>query len=127
MPILRDMGHQRPRAHVASPLLLGLHDRQGGPCAIHSRVATRSAVLTHRLMVRRESDGMWVMKVIGIVLVVLGLLGLVYGGVSWTRKDKVLDAGPIELTADKTERLPISPIAGGIVLVVGAAILIAKR
>jgi hypothetical protein len=70
---------------------------------------------------------MWVMKVIGIVLVVLGLLGLVYGGVSWTRKDKVLDAGPIELTADKTERLPISPIAGGIVLVVGAAILIAKR
>ena len=41
------------------------------------------------------------MRILGMLLVVLGLLGLLYGGLSWTRKDKVIDAGPIEVTADK--------------------------
>jgi hypothetical protein len=63
------------------------------------------------------------MKALGVLLVALGLLGLLYGGLSWTRKDKVVDAGPIEITADKTERIPIPPIAGGLILVAGIALL----
>ena len=35
------------------------------------------------------------MKVLGTVLVVLGILGLIYGGVAWTRRDTVVDAGPV--------------------------------
>ena len=66
------------------------------------------------------------MKAIGMVLVVLGILGLVYGGVSWTRKDKVIDAGPIEITKDKTESLPLPPIAGVVMLVAGVALLAKK-
>ncbi len=66
------------------------------------------------------------MKPLGIILVIIGLVGLVYGGLSWTRKDKVIDAGPIEITADKKESLPISPIAGGLFLVAGV-VLLAKR
>ena len=66
------------------------------------------------------------MKAIGIVLVIFGILGLAYGGISWTRKDKVVDAGPIEITADKRESLPVPPLAGGIMLVAGLA-LILKR
>lgn len=64
------------------------------------------------------------MKAIGVVLVVLGLLGLLYGGLSWTRKDKIVDAGPIQITKDKTESLPIPPIAGGLILVAGVALLL---
>ena len=45
------------------------------------------------------------MKPLGMILIVIGLIGLLYGGMSWTRKDKVVDAGPIEITADKHERL----------------------
>ena len=44
------------------------------------------------------------LKIVGIVLVVLGIAGLAYGGLSWTRRDTVVDAGPIHITADKTER-----------------------
>ena len=66
------------------------------------------------------------MRAIAIVLIVLGVLGLAYGGVSWTRKDKVVDAGPIEITADKHERLPIPPIAGGALLVVGVVLLMKR-
>jgi uncharacterized membrane protein YidH (DUF202 family) len=67
------------------------------------------------------------MKTLGIVLVALGLLGLLYGGVSWTYKDKIVDAGPIEITKNKTTRLPVTPLAAGVLLVVGAGLLVSRR
>lgn len=66
------------------------------------------------------------MKLLGIVLVVLGILGLAYGGFSWTRKDTVVDAGPIEITRDKTESVALPPIAGGLMLVAGLALIMKK-
>ena len=66
------------------------------------------------------------MKPLGILLIVLGLIGLVYGGLSWTRKDTVVDAGPIEITTDKRESLPIPPLAGAAALVAGAVLLMKK-
>lgn len=66
------------------------------------------------------------MKALAGALIVLGLVGLLYGGLSWTRRDTVIDAGPIQVTADKRERIPISPIAGGVILVVGVALLMKR-
>ena len=66
------------------------------------------------------------MKVIGIVLVVLGLAGLLLGGISWTDRDTVIDAGPVQVQKEERERLPIPPIAGGILLVVGVVLLVKK-
>lgn len=65
-------------------------------------------------------------KVIGIVLIVLGVVGLAYGGLSWTRRDTIVDAGPIEITADKTERVPLPPIAGGLLLIAGVVLVMKK-
>jgi len=67
------------------------------------------------------------MKVLAVLLLVVGALGLLYGGVTWTRKDKVVDAGPIEITADKHEGVAIPPIAGGLLVVAGVALLVMKR
>jgi uncharacterized membrane protein YidH (DUF202 family) len=64
------------------------------------------------------------MKALGIVLVVLGVLGLVSGGLSWTRNKTVIDAGPIEVTAQERESLPIPPVAGGLLVIAGVAILL---
>lgn len=66
------------------------------------------------------------MKPLGVLLIVLGLLGLVYGGLTWTRKDTVVDAGPIEITTDKRESLPIPPLAGAAALVAGVVLLMKK-
>ena len=65
-------------------------------------------------------------KVIGIVLIVLGVVGLAYGGLSWTRRDTIVDAGPIEITADKTERVPLPPLAGGLLLIAGVVLVMKK-
>ena len=63
--------------------------------------------------------------VVGILLIVLGVVGLALGGFSFTRKEKVVDLGPIEATADKKESVPIPPILGGLAIVGGVVLLVA--
>jgi hypothetical protein len=66
------------------------------------------------------------MKILGGILVVFGLIAILYGGISWTHRDKVLDAGPIQVTTEKKEHVPISPIAGGLMLVAGVVLLLKR-
>jgi len=61
---------------------------------------------------------------VGLVLIVLGVLGLAMGGFSFTHKEKVIDLGPIQATADKKESVPISPVLGTVVIV-GGVLLVA--
>ena len=65
------------------------------------------------------------MRVFGVILVVLGLLAMVYGGITYTKREKVLDIGPIEATATEKKQIPISPIAGGLAVVAGAVMIVA--
>ena len=65
------------------------------------------------------------MRLVGIVLVILGVVGLAYGSVTWTTKEKVVDLGPLQVTHDKTQSLPLPPIAGGICLIAGVVLLVA--
>jgi hypothetical protein len=62
-------------------------------------------------------------KTIGIVLIVLGLIGLAWGGFTYTTRQKVVDVGPIHATRDKTHTVPVPPIAGALALVGGIALL----
>ena len=66
------------------------------------------------------------MRTMGAVLLLLGIVALVYGGVSWTRKDKVIDAGPIEVTADKRESVALPPLLG-LALVAGGLVLVIRK
>ena len=63
-------------------------------------------------------------SIAGIVLIVLGALALAYKGFSYTRHEQVLDVGPMHITADTKDRVPISPILGGLALVGGIALLV---
>jgi hypothetical protein len=60
----------------------------------------------------------------GIVFVVLGALALAYQGFDYTRRDHVLDVGPMHVTTETEKRVPISPILGGLALVGGIALLV---
>ena len=65
--------------------------------------------------------------VLGIVLIVLGVLALAYQGITYTTREKVVDLGPVKITADKENSIPLPPIigvlavAGGVVLVIVGA------
>jgi hypothetical protein len=65
------------------------------------------------------------MKIIGIVLIVVGLVALAYGGISYTTREKVADIGPIELTTEQRKTVPLPPLLGGLALAGGIALLIA--
>ena len=67
------------------------------------------------------------MKVIGLVLVTLGILALLYGGISYNRQRTVLDVGPFKATATEQRNVPLSPIVGGIVLLGGVLLLVIPR
>ncbi len=65
------------------------------------------------------------MRIAGIILIILGVVGLVYGGITYTRHRDTVSVGPITATVNERETLPISPVAGAIALVVGIGMLVA--
>jgi hypothetical protein len=60
-----------------------------------------------------------------MVLIVLGLCVLVWGGFSTS--EKVIDIGPIHATHDKTRSLPVAPIAGALALIAGIVLVVSGR
>jgi hypothetical protein len=67
------------------------------------------------------------MKLVGLILIVIGIVGLAYGGITWTQRDPVMDVGPVHVTHDKTKSLPLPPIAGGLALAAGVAVFMSAR
>ena len=67
------------------------------------------------------------MKAIAAVLIVLGIFAFAVGSFSYTKKEKVLDAGPVEVTTERTKRVPIPPVLGGLAIVAGVGMLLIDR
>lgn len=66
-------------------------------------------------------------KLIGIVLIVLGMCSVAWGGFTYKTKEKVVDIGPIEATREKTHRVPIAPLAGGLAVAAGIGLLASRK
>lgn len=64
------------------------------------------------------------MKIIGIILIVLGLLGFIFGGISFQQEEEVADLGPLEIEREETRTIPITPIASGAAVVAGIALVV---
>lgn len=71
-----------------------------------------------------EVERMRTYIIIGVVLIILGIVSFVYEGITFKTKEKVLEVGPIEATAEKTKRIPLPPVVGGLALAGGIALLI---
>ena len=63
-------------------------------------------------------------RILGAILVVVGLVALLWGGISWTRDKTVLDAGPIKVQTEERERIPLPPVLGAVSLVGGILLLV---
>ena len=66
-------------------------------------------------------------KLIAIALIILGVCSVAWGGFTYKTKEKIVDIGPIEATREKTHRIPVAPLAGGLALAVGIGLLVARK
>jgi hypothetical protein len=62
-------------------------------------------------------------SLVAIVLIVLGVVALLYQGITYTKRETVLDLGPIHATAERQKTIPLSPIIG-IAAVAGGVVLL---
>jgi len=61
---------------------------------------------------------------IGVVLIVLSIFSFAYQGITYTTREKVIDIGPLEATAEKQKTIPLPPVFGAIALIGGIALVI---
>jgi len=90
---------------------------------IHSatRVAKQSSCT---IKAKETGDSMRPKIIIAIILIALGIAAFAYQGITYTTREKVVDIGPIQMTADKTKTIPLPPIMGAIALVGGIVLLV---
>lgn len=68
------------------------------------------------------------LSIVGILLVILGIAAFAYQGITYTTQEKVVDLGPLQVTAEKSRTIPLPPVMGAIALAGGIVLLvIAKR
>jgi len=66
-------------------------------------------------------------KSIGVILLGIGLIMLIWTGFTYTKKEKVIDAGPIQVSADREHTVNWPPYAGGILVVGGIILLLSGK
>jgi len=62
--------------------------------------------------------------VIGIVLIALSILSFGYQGITYTKREKVIDIGPLQATTERKETIPLPPIFGAIAMIGGIALVV---
>jgi hypothetical protein len=66
------------------------------------------------------------LRIVAIALIVLGIVAFAYQGITYTKREKVLEVGPITATKETKETIPLPPILGGVALVGGVVLLVAS-
>lgn len=65
------------------------------------------------------------LRIVGILLIVLGVIAFAYQGITYTKSEKVLEVGPITATKETKKTIPLPPVLGGVALVGGVVLLLA--
>lgn len=68
-----------------------------------------------------------IITVLGIVLIVLGAAALIYGGITYTSSENVIDMGSMHVEVDQARHIPLSPIAGAASVVAGIVMMVVGR
>jgi len=66
------------------------------------------------------------MKILGALLLAVGVLILVYGGFSYSREKADAKVGPVEIEVSEQERVNL-PVWGGVAAIVVGGVLLAVR
>jgi hypothetical protein len=67
---------------------------------------------------------MKIITAIGIGLIAIGVVALIYQGITYTTREKVLEVGPVEVTAERRKTIPLPPVLGGLALAGGIVLVV---
>jgi hypothetical protein len=96
-------------------------DRRGGTAhSIDPRTKINLTQGRLELVMRMNST-----TLIGLLLIVIGIIALAYQGITYTTREKILDVGPLEATAERQKTIPLPPIVGGAALAGGLLMIFA--
>jgi uncharacterized membrane protein YidH (DUF202 family) len=62
------------------------------------------------------------MKIFGVILIIVGVVALIYGGVTWTTHKKAVDLGPIQVEKAEQHSIPLPPLLGVVAIIGGGAL-----
>jgi uncharacterized membrane protein YidH (DUF202 family) len=62
------------------------------------------------------------MKIFGVILIIVGVVALIYGGVTWTTHKKAVDLGPVQIEKTEHHSIPLPPVLGLVAVVAGGAL-----
>jgi hypothetical protein len=68
-----------------------------------------------------------IITIVGIILIALGVVGLIYGGITYTYRKDAVDMGPMHVQIDQKRDIPLSPIAGAAAVAVGVILMLVGR
>ncbi|MGA9720574.1 MAG: DUF3185 family protein [Acidobacteriaceae bacterium] len=63
------------------------------------------------------------MKILGIVLIVVGIVALIYGGFTYSTTKKDVDMGPLQISHKQNHSVPLPPVLGVIAIIGGGALV----
>ena len=61
---------------------------------------------------------------VGIILIVLAVIAFSYQGITYTKREKVIDIGPLQATTERKETIPLPPVLGAAALIGGVALVL---
>jgi hypothetical protein len=62
-------------------------------------------------------------RIVGIILIVIGIIGFAWGGLGWTTEKKDAQLGPLEISHKERHGIAFPPVASGICLVGGIVLV----
>lgn len=65
-----------------------------------------------------------VRKLVGVILIAAGMLALIYQGITYTESEEEVDLGPLEVTVEEKETIPLPPVLGVIAIAGGVVLLL---
>ncbi|GAB5518263.1 MAG: hypothetical protein RhofKO_05140 [Rhodothermales bacterium] len=64
------------------------------------------------------------MRIVGIILIILGILGFIFRGISYQESEQIVDLGPLEVETEQTKTIPVGPVASGAAVVAGLVLVV---
>ena len=66
-------------------------------------------------------------QIVGILLIVAGVAGLIFGGFSYTKDTTAMKIGPMELKVQEQESVVVPVVVSGLSIAIGALLMFAGR